>query len=121
MNTDLEKYEKLGLPPRPTTGLDKLVFDLGNFRPTSVCVEAGESNLYVRHELAIKRTPHYVGDTTQLDQIDYECDYNILSVAVCVTDDILIDIVLPWDVYNKLCVAIEERACELAEESDNRK
>lgn len=121
MNADLEKYEKLGLTPRPTTGLDKLVFDLGNFRPTSVCVEAGESNLYVRHELAIKRTPHYVGDTNQLDQIDYECDCNILSVAVCMTDDILIDIVLPWDVYNKLCAAIEERACELAEESDNRK
>ncbi|HEY4713435.1 MAG TPA: hypothetical protein VIH30_04245 [Aquirhabdus sp.] len=121
MNTDLQKYEKLGLPPRPTTGLDKLVFDLGNFRPTSVCAEAGESNLYVRHELAIKRTPHYVGDTNQLAQIDYDCDCTIKSVSVMMTDDISPFIELPWDVYNKLCAAIEERACELAKESDKRK
>ncbi len=121
MNTDLEKYEKLGLTPRPTIGLDKLEFDLGNFRPTSVCVEAGESNLYVRHELKITRTPHYVGDTEQLAQIDYACDCNILSISVMMTDDIAPFIELPWDVYIKLCNAIEDRACELAEESDNRK
>jgi hypothetical protein len=121
MNTDLEKYRKLGLTPRPTTGLNDLDFQLTNFRPHSVLVEAGESNLYVSHDLHITRTPHYVGDTNQLAQIDCECDCTINSVSVMMTDDISTFIELPWDVYNKLCAAIEERACELAEESDNRK
>ena len=121
MNTDLRFYNKVGMKPVPTTGIDGLEFSLSNFRPTSVCVEAGKSNLYVSHELHITKTPHYVGDTNQLDQIDYSCDCEIKSISVMLTDDIAPFIELPWDVYNKLCAAIEERACELAEESDKRK